>query len=85
MDLIIATSIAATAMYVKLTVKPRLAPSVLKQFHAVDNADQISYSSLLLRCMVCRQQSLLVGTIRRSIMVLTLSEIEVTLNDDDER
>jgi hypothetical protein len=35
--------------------------------------------------MVCRQQSLLVGTIGRSIMALTLSEIDPALNADDKQ
>jgi hypothetical protein len=35
--------------------------------------------------MVCRQQSLLVGDIGRSIMALTLSEIEPALNADDQQ
>jgi hypothetical protein len=35
--------------------------------------------------MVCRQQSLLVGTIGRSIMALTLSEIESALNAEDQQ
>jgi hypothetical protein len=35
--------------------------------------------------MVCRQQSLLVGTIGRSIMALTLSKIEPALNADDQQ